>query len=88
MMCATVIFLFVIFAAMSESETFNTKSDLGDDLKEITSLLAEAENELFVQKQQRPFNTPYIKSIERRLRFLQINRLHIIDRLNKLDGCF
>ena len=73
---------------MSESETFNTKSDLVEDLKEITSLIAETENELFVEKQQRPLNRPFIKTIEKRLQFLQINKLHIIDRLNKLDGCF
>ena len=73
---------------MSESKTFNTKSDLVEDLKEITSLIAETENELFVEKQQRPLNRPFIKTIEKRLQFLKINKLHIIDRLNKLDGCF
>ena len=73
---------------MSERETFNTKNDLQEDLKEITTQIAEAENEYFMEKQQRPNNVPYIKKIERRLKFLNINKLHIKDRLDKLDGCF
>ena len=73
---------------MSESETFNTKTDLLVDLREITMLIAEVENELFSQKQMRPLNNPYIKQIEKRLQNLQINKIHIIDHLNKLDGSF
>ena len=73
---------------MAESETIKTKSDLLLDLKEITRMLCETENELYQEKQQRALNTPYIRQLQKRVTFLQINSIHIRDRLNKLDGCF
>ena len=71
-----------------ESETFQIKQLIAEELKEYQEEVKNIERRLAEQRQQRPYNIPYIKSLERELSFVQIQIIHYKDRLDKVDGCF
>ena len=73
---------------MTKSETFAMKADLLAELKENMADIQITEEQLYMQRKQRPYNVPYIKMLLDELKYLQINKKHIIDRMDKLDGCF
>ena len=73
---------------MFESGTFVNMQYLVTVHRLLTRAIADLENDLFVQRKQRPYNIPYIMVLEKRLTTLLINKQHIKDRLDKVDGCF
>ena len=72
-----------------ESETFLMKESLLAEYKENQEDIRVWREKLSWElKIYQPINTPYINYIKRQINRLQINSLHIKDRLDKLDGCF
>ena len=71
-----------------ESETYQLKDTIATEIKEFQEEIKQLEEYLVVQLKQRPYNLPYIKSLQKEISFLQIQVLAYKDRLNKLDGCF
>ena len=73
---------------MSESQTIQWKYALCQTYKDLCDAQVDIENQLFEQRKQTPYNLPYIKTLHCELQHIQINRMHIKDRLDKLDGFF
>ena len=71
-----------------ESQTFDFKLEIGQEIKEIPLLLELIKQRITEQKQQRPFNVPYIRFLEKEYQKHSLDLLHYKDRLDKLDGCF
>ena len=62
-----------------ESETFFLLDELLEELRELDSLISTIENQLYMQRLQRPYNIPYIALLEEDLKIMQINRQHLKD---------
>ena len=71
-----------------ESETFFLQAKLLEELRELDSLIDNIQNQLHAQRRQRPYNIPYIALLEEELKCMLINRQHLKDRCDKVDGCF
>ena len=73
---------------MAEAETLNNMFDLLEDSRDISDIIHEIEERLYIQRKQCPYNIPYIKRLEQHLKRLRINQKHLKNRFDKVDGCF